>query len=176
MALVFKKFVDNALPEIMKQIFNIPDFPPQLSTPRTTFGTTIFYMFWMSFGLSLLSYSNAMGEIDAEIIDSAHIDGIDNMLLELWYIILPLIYPTLETFIIVGFTGILANEGPLVTFYGAYAPSETYTFGYYYSSMIIRGMVSEYNMLAAGGFMMTLIVVPATQFLKKFMDKFLPEV
>jgi ABC-type glycerol-3-phosphate transport system permease component len=96
--------------------------------------------------------------------------------LELWYIILPLIYPTLETFLIVGFTGILANEGPLVTFYGAYAPSETYTVGYYYSSMIIRGMVSEYNMLAAGGFLMSLIVVPSTQLLKKFLDKFLPEV
>ena len=175
-ALVFKKFVDNALPEIINSITGREDFPPLLSTPRTTFGTTIFYMIWVSFGLSLLSYSNAMGEIDAEVIDSAHIDGIDNMLLELWYIILPLIYPTLETFLIVGFTGILSNEGPLVTFYGAYAPSETYTVGYYYSSMIIRGMASEYNMLAAGGFMMSLIVVPSTQLLKKFLDKFLPEV
>jgi hypothetical protein len=42
--------------------------------------------------------------------------------------------------------------------------------------MIIRGMVSEYNMLAAGGFLMSLIVVPSTQLLKKFLDKFLPEV
>lgn len=170
-ALVFKKFVDNAVPEIMKSIFGIEDFPPLLSTESTTFGTTIFYMIWVSFGLSLLSYSNAMGGIDAEIIDSAHIDGIDNMFLELVYIILPLIYPTLETFLIVGFTTILSNEGPLVTFYGAYAPAETYTIGYYYSSMIIRGAVSEYNMLAAGGLLMSLIVVPSTQGLKKLLDK-----
>ena len=108
-ALMFKKFVDNALPDIAKQAFGMADFPLLLSDPDYAFGTSLFYMIWISFAVSLVVYSNAMNEIPEEVIESAKIDGVDNMFTELFYIILPLIHPTLTTFLVTGFSEILSN-------------------------------------------------------------------
>ena len=39
---------------------------------------TIFYMIWSSFSTSLIVYPNAMNSINPEIIEAAHIDGVQN--------------------------------------------------------------------------------------------------
>lgn len=175
-ALLFKKFIDNAFPDIMKNIFNLQSFPLLLTEKQYAFGTTLFYMIWISFGTNVIVYSNAMNGIDPEIIESAKIDGIDNMFLELWHIILPLIYPTLTTFIVTGFASILTNGGVIMTFYYNASPSYLYNMGYYYSVQIINGNTATYNMLAAGGLIMTLLVAPATNLLKYLMEKYGPGV
>lgn len=176
-SLIFLKFVDNALPDIMNSIFSLDEsFPQLLADKRYAFGTTLFYMIWISFGINVVIYSNAMNGIDPEIIESAKIDGIDNMFMELWHIILPLIYPTLTTFIVTGFAAILTNAGPIMTFYFNAAPSYLYNMGYYYTVQIINGKTVVYNMLAAGGLIMTLLVAPLTNLLKVLMEKYGPEV
>ena len=174
-ALVFKKFIDDAFPDLMKAAFNLESFPLLLTERNYAFGTTLFYMIWVSFGINVIVYSNAMNSINPEIIESAALDGIDNMFLELWYIILPLIYPTLTTFIVTGFASILSNAGPIMTFYFNAAPSYLYNMGYYYSVQIVNGKTATYNMLAAGGLIMTLIVAPLTNLLKFLMEKYGPE-
>jgi ABC-type sugar transport system permease subunit len=175
MALLFKKLVDDALPDLMIKIFDLKSFPVLLNTKDYAFGTTLFYMIWSSFGTSVIVYGNAMNEIDGEVIESAKLDGIDNMFLELWYIILPLIYPTLTTFIVSGFATFLMTSGPIMTFYYSAAPDYVYNFGYYYSVQIMNGNSATYNMLAAGGLVLSLIIAPLTHLLKHCMEKFGPE-
>ncbi len=174
--LLFKKFMDNAVPAVMEQIFRINDFPALLSDPRYSFKTVIFYSIWTGFSSSLIVYSNAMNGVDPDVMHSAHIDGVDSMWQELFYIILPLIFGTIQTYLLTGFTSILMNAGPLAAFFEAYAPAETYMVGYYYLSQILRGNESAYNMLAAGGMLMTLVAAPCTWGLKKFLDRLVPEV
>ena len=89
MCLVFKNFVEGAVPEAMKILFGMQDFTNLLTDPDYTFGTTLFYTIWISFSTSLIVYPNAMNAIDSAIIESAKIDGINNMYQELWYITLP---------------------------------------------------------------------------------------
>lgn len=173
--LLFKKFVDNALPAIMKSLFGMEDFPLLLSDPRYSFGTTLFYMIWVSFSVSLIVYSNAMNEIDDEIFESAKIDGLDNIFAELWYIILPLIFPTLTTFITVGFASFLSDCGPIVTFYGDAAPAEVYNMGYFFTAQILKNNTQTFNMLAAGGIALSLIIAPLTHLLKTLMEKYGPK-
>lgn len=175
-ALLFKKFVDEALPDVMCQVFNLESFPYLLADKRYAFGTSLFYMIWVSFGVNVIVYSNAMNGIDNEVIESGQIDGIDNMFQELWYIILPLIYPTLTTFIVTGFATIFTNSGPIMTFYMTGAKDYLYNVGYYYNVKIIEGNMSTFNMLAAGGLLMTIIVAPLTHLLKKTMEKYGPGV
>ncbi len=175
MCLIFKKFVDSAFPDICKTIFGMEEFPNLLTDPRYSFGTNIFYMIWVSFSISLIVYPNAMGEISEEIIESAHLDGVHNLFQELRYIILPLIYPTLTTFLITGFAGILTNQGVTVTFYLYDAPYETYNMGYYYFLNVAHvSNFSGYPMLAAGGLIMTLVMAPATLLVKKGLEHFGP--
>ena len=80
--------------------------------------------------MSLMMYSNAMNEIPDELFESAQIDGLNNMFLELWYIILPMIFPTLSTTLVLGYAGILTQMGPILEFYMYDAPLEVYTMGY----------------------------------------------
>ncbi len=173
--LLFKNFMDNAIPSIMEQIFHKENFPSLLSNPKYSFGTIIFFSIWTGFSSSLIVYSNAMNGVDPDIMHSAHIDGVDSMWQELFYIILPLIFGTIQTYLLTGFTAILMNAGPLAAFFEAYAPEETYMVGYYYLSQILRGNEASYNMLAAGGLLMTLVAAPCTWGLKKVLDKFVPE-
>lgn len=172
--LVFQRFVQSALPAFMDNL-GVKDFPNLLGDPRYTFGTTIFYSIWISFSTSLIVYPNAMNGINPEIIESGHIDGIDNMFQELWYIILPLIYPTVSTFLVTGFAGILSNAGSLVEFYQYAAPAEVYNMGYYYLVKVVA--VSNefgYPVLAAGGIIMTIIVAPLTHVVKWLLEKYGP--
>lgn len=175
-ALMFKKFLDNALPEIMEDIFKVENFPLLISNPETAFGTTVFYSIWISFALGVIVYCNAMNEIDNEVLESARLDGVDNMFYELWYIVLPLIFPSISTFIVTGFAAIFSDGGPILTFFADKAPAEVYNMGYYYSVQIMTNNEVTYGVLAAGGLIMTLVIAPLTYLIKRLLEKYGPEV
>lgn len=142
---------------------------------KTAFATVIGYNIWLSFAMSLIVYPNAMRSINPEIIESAQIDGIHNMFQELWYIILPLIYPTLSTFLITGVAAIFTNAGPLMSLYYTNAPEYVYTMGYYFTRQIlVDGTEFAYPKYAAGGLILTLISTPITLLVKNLLEKFGP--
>ena len=173
-ALLFKKFVSDALPALMEQLCGYENFPNLLAEKESAFGTLVFYGIWISFATSLIVYSNAMGGIDEEIMDSAHIDGVFTMWGELRYIILPLMYPTLCTFIVTGFAAFPTNDAHVMTFYERNAQKYLYTIGYYYNVAILKNETAGYNLLAAGGLIMSLILTPLTFLLKWALEKFGP--
>ena len=98
-----------------------------------------------------------------------------NMFQELWYVILPLIYPTLTTFLITGFAAIFTNGGPILEFYYTQAPDYVSNMGYYFTKMIlVDGTEFSYPKYAAGGLILTVIVAPLTILLKLALEKFGP--
>ena len=170
MCLIFKNFVTMGLPEFLNGLFGV-EIPNLLRDARTSLATNIFYAIWTSFATSLIVYPNAMKEIDEGIIEAGRVDGINNMFSELRHIILPLIYPTLSTFIITGFSSILTDGGVVATFYMYDAPLEVYNMGYYYWTMVANARTSGYPELAAGGLLMTAVVAPLTLLLRWFLNK-----
>jgi len=173
-ALIFKMLAGEPLQRVM-QGFGFADFPDLISDTRYAFYTSLGYMIWISFGTSMIVYPNAMNAIDPGIFESAKIDGVRGMFDELRYIILPLIYPTISTFLITGFASILSNGGVIVTFYRYIAPPELYNMGYFYIVKIFQATnFTGYPMLAAGGIIMTLIVAPLTIGLKALLERFNP--
>ena len=172
--LLFKKFVESTLPNVMRDL-GFPSFPNLITDNRYMFGTTVFYMIWISFSGALIIYPNAMNGIPDDIIEQSKIDGINNDFQELWYIVLPLIFPTISTFLITGFAAILTTEGPLVAFFMYSAPSSVYNMGYYYLVQVKTGNIINYPQLAAGGLLLTIVVAPLTYLLKYVLEKFGPE-
>lgn len=138
------------------------------------FGTTIFYGIWLSFGMSLIVYPNAMKEISSEIIESAQLDGVSNMFQEMFYIILPLIFPTLSTFLITGLAGIFTEAGSILAFYDTDAPSYVSNMGYYYAQLVLNANEATYPMLSAGGLLMTLVVAPVVILVRHLLEKYGP--
>ena len=141
----------------------------------TAFSTVIIYNIWLSFAMSLIVYPNAMRSINPEIIESAQIDGINNMFQELWYIVLPLIYPTLTTFFVTGVAAIFTNAGPLLELYYTNAPDYVYTTGYYFTRQILVDATEfSYPKYAAGGLILTLVSTPITLLVKWALEKYGP--
>ena len=169
MSLLFLKFVETSFPEMMNTFFSVEI--GNLLEGDTAVGTIIFYMLWTGFTSSLILYPNAMNAIDDGIIESAQLDGV-NTLQELWYIIMPLIYPTITTFFVTGVAALFTNGGPLFAFYYNDAPAEVWTMGYYLSVQTVFGEgVTAYPFMSALGMMLTLITVPLVMLVKNIMEK-----
>lgn len=173
MSLVFRRFVEYGIPSLAAILGT--NFPQLLSHPDYMFGTTLFYMIWISFSMAMIVYPNAMNAINPEIFESARLDGA-NSAQELWHIVLPNIYPTLSTFLITGIAGIFTNSGPLVEFYMYSAPPPAVNMGYYIfrETMNNLGTYESYPFIAALGLLFTMISIPLVFGLKHILDKYNP--
>ena len=175
-SLVFVNFIgsNGPLTELCR-IFGINEgkWLNLLYSEEYAFGTTLFYSIWLSFSTSLLVYPTAMRGISPEVFESAKIDGVSNMFQELRHIILPLIYPTLTTFLVTGFAAIFSNGGPLLEFYYTEAPSYVSNMGYYFTrAVLVDATEFSYPKYAAGGLILTVLIGPLTLLLKRFLEKF----
>ena len=172
MGLIFQKFM-HSLPVAMEKI-GWKNFPRFLSDDKYIFGTIVFYSIWTGFSTGTIIYSNAMNGIDKEVLESGEIDG-TTYLREFWHLVLPLIFPTITTFIVSGVAGLFTFSGPLYEFYGMEAPYSSLTMGYY---MMIQTLKStnymQYPVVAAQGIVLTIVAFPLTMLVKWLMEKFDP--
>lgn len=159
--------------------------PGLLDNEATEYGTILFFCLWMGFGGNVMIYTGTMSSIDTSVVESAQLDGV-NSLQEFWYIYIPLMYPTLVTFIVTGITGLFSNQMHLYTFYGHNGSKfGTETFGFYFYKMTASTGVSLYKTstplasypeLSALGLVITMILCPITMITRKLMVKFGPSV
>lgn len=171
MAMMFKRFA-YALPNFMRGI-GFDNFPNIMSDPSYTFFITIYFGLWGGFGMSTIMYGNAMNSVSDEIVESAVLDGI-NYVRELWSITLPLIMPTISTFIITSVSTFLTAEGPLFLFWEYQAPRETVRLGYLMFQTTMKAGESTYPEVAALGMLCTMITFPLTMFVRWLFEKFDP--
>ncbi len=169
---MFRSFVDVVIPKV----FNMGNGEMGLlSNPETKLGTIIFYNIWIGFGTQILMYSGAMNGIDPSITEAAKLDGA-NPWIEFFYIILPLIFPTIQTFLVTGVAGIFINQINLVAFESLSAPIKYNTIGYYLFRKAAAPTQYEYPLWATMGAMLTLVAAPLTLLTRWLLDKYGPSV
>ncbi|MBP3422788.1 MAG: sugar ABC transporter permease [Clostridia bacterium] len=166
---MYRFFVEGAVPVI----FNLKQ--GLLGNSETKLGTIIFFNIWIGFGTQILMYSGAMNGIDPSITEAARLDGA-NPFVEFFYIILPLIFPTIQTFIVTGVASMFVNQINLVAFEGLGAEGRYMTVGYYLFKNTEAATQYEYPLLATYGICLTLIAAPLTMFIRWAMEKFGPSV
>ena len=173
MVTIYQFFVNRAIPEIMTDWFHSESFSGLVENPNTRFGAIMFYNILMSFGVSVLMYSDAMGNISPEMIEAAKLEGVTGIK-EFIFISFPMIYPTFTTFLITGIAGIFTNQWNLFSSFGG--GGQIQTFGYWlYVQTSGAASEAEYPVLAAIGFWLTLIAVPMVLVIKKLVEKFGPK-
>ena len=142
------------------------------------FATLLFYNLWVSFGANVLLFSGAMSNINNSVTESAQLDGA-SVVREFWSITLPMIFPTLITFIVVGMAGLFTNQMYLYLFLGGNV-GELANFGWflYYqalqSDIVAPKNMLSYSELAAMGIIFTLILAPVTLLVRKLLEKYGP--
>ena len=173
MATIYQFFVERALPEIVYEIFGVR-IKGLMENPDTRFGTIVFYNIWVGFGVNVLMYTNAMSGISSEVLESARLDGATGIR-EFWFIALPLIYPTVTTFLITSFATLFTNQFNIYSFYGGSVPAGIGTFGYYlFNATEQASSRAEYSIISAIGLLLTCIALPLTLFVRWLLNKFDP--
>lgn len=168
--LCFKYITDRVIPTLALQWFDI-SMEGLLSSTKTSFGTLVFYFFWQGFAGSTIIYSNAMtSNVDPSVTEAALLDGCTAMQ-EYFHITLPLIFPTLQIFLISDIGAIMTNGLNVFSFYGEGADPQTYVVGYYIYVQNLKATAYTTPYLAAMNLLVGLIPAPIIFTLKKITDK-----
>ena len=167
LVLLFQYIVEDVYVELFEAEYGL----------LTTNGFTVvmFYNIWVGFGVNIMMYSGSMGGINESISESAQLDGA-NIVQEFWYITLPMIFPTITTFLVVGIATLFTDQMGLYTFFGENANFETV--GYF---LLIQSRYSDlvspypdtlsYSEISAFGLMITAIILPLTLTVRHLLEK-----
>ena len=140
--------------------------PELLADSSTATNTIIFYTVWTGFGTNILLFTGAMSRVPMSVLESAKLDGA-GMGREIVSIILPLIWPTISTLLILNCTSIFSASGPILLFTsGGYG---TTTIGYWIFDMVYN--YNSYNMVSAAGLFFTCIGVPFIMLVRWLIEK-----
>lgn len=187
-SLLFKMLVSEGYMAISVALTGTKPALGLLENPNTQLGVLIFYYLWLSFGVKVLMFSSAMSGIDESLVESAHLDGA-GIVQEFFKITIPMIWPTLSTFIVLSVAGLMTTQMNLYTMFELYAPERAQTFGYYLyvqatasdvyvtpGNSIAGIPILSYPQLSAIGLILTLVMLPITMLLRKALNKFGPSV
>lgn len=132
--------------------------------------TILFYVFWTGFGGNIVLLTGAIHRISPDILEYAQIDGV-GMTRELLQIIVPLIWPTLSTMIVLAVAGLFTNSGPILLF--TEGQFRTMTIGYFIFDQVQSG---QYYYPSAIGLVFTAIGFPLVMLVKRGLSKIADDV
>ncbi len=156
-------------------------------------GHIILYNFWTGFGVNVIMYTGAMCGINSSISESAQLDGASAMR-ELWAITIPMIFPTIVTFLVMGIAGIFTSQANLFSFYSYNLTLDNpdavpfQPLGYYmYVNTLRSGNVLNgenpmyigysaitFPQLSMLGLMITVVVLPVALIVRHVLEKYGP--
>lgn len=147
---------------------------------REEFNAILIYDIWIGFAGHLVLYLGAMSGVSVDVVEYGKIDGV-NTTQELFHIVIPAIWPTITTFLVVGIAGFFTNMGARYSFFEyplQDVPKKNWTLGFYFFGYAQSGSQVGGHMMypyfSAGGLIFTLIATPTTLGAKWALEKFGP--
>ena len=175
MVIVYRQFVDEALPEILGASGELGLISQGKIDPTSNalFTVIIIYNIWVGFGTQVLMYLGAMNNISDGALEACQIDG-TNAVQEFIYIVFPGIFPTFMVFITVNLTEFFTNQMALHAFFGVneLGNSKNYTLGYYMWREVgkANNNVTALTYPSALGVLGTVIAVPVIFGIRKLLE------
>ena len=126
----------------------------------------LFYILYTGIGGRFVLLGGAMNSIDPSIIDAGKIDGASPYR-ELISIIVPCIWPTLATMILLSSTGIFTASGPLLLFDQGRNGSNSISYYIYEMTKTDSGADASRELAAAIGIIFTMLSLPIVMIVKK---------
>ena len=159
--------IEGPIAQGYQHLFGLEKVPEFLADSKYATFAILIYTIWTGFGTNLLLMTGAMGRIPEDVLEASYLDGI-TWYKELVSIIIPLIWPTVTTLIVLTFVGLFTASGPILLFTkGEY---ETSTISYFIFQQVYFGG-GNVNYAAAVGMFFTLISVPIVLTVKKLMER-----
>lgn len=150
----------------LSNFFGLERVPSWFKESEIATWALLFYNFFFGFAGQYILYSGAMANVDTEVTEAAYMDGV-SMWQELFYIDIPLMWPTLSMTIVTSFSGLFGASGPILLFTSG-LPS-TWTFGYWIFDQV--RIYQSFYVPAALGLCFTVIAFPIAMLVKYKTDK-----
>ena len=169
----------NGLWDMILHIFNasVPEqgyFNYNPNNLNSATNAILLFTIWVGFGTNVVLIGSAMARVNESILEAAYLDGCGPFR-EVVQIILPLIWPTLSTLVLLSFTGFLNAGGPILLFG---APQGSTTLSYWIFNMMYgggeigqTGAAQNYGIVSATGLVFSVLWVPVVLLARWLMDK-----
>ena len=158
LVLVFKQIIaaNGPLGTFYPSFADVPKF---LASEELAIWTCLFYSLFFGFGTNLLIISGAMNQIDSSVVEAAKLDGV-NMLQEMFFVVIPIIWPSVIASMITSIAGMFNASGPILLLTNGNYNTRTINFWIY--EQVYTGQ--NYYYPAAIGLFFALIAMPLTFF------------
>ena len=165
MASLYKLMLDWGALRVIGEKFgmNLPD--SFIMNENYALNSVLFYVLYTGIGGRFVLLGGAMNTIDPSIIDAGKIDGAGPYR-ELVSIIIPCIWPTLATLILLSSTGIFTASGPLLLFDKGVCGTMSISY-YIYDVVQGGGDNTSVELAAAVGVTFTVLALPIVMLVKK---------
>ncbi len=151
---------------LLQNLFGLENPPILFGDSDYAMNTIILYNVWTGFGINIILFSGAMARIPEDVIEYGKLEGI-GFTRELTQVVLPMIWPTMSTVLILAIVGLFNSSGPILFFTkGAF---NTYTISYWIFDQVYHKNVYEYA--SAVGLIFTCIGLPITLIAKWALGK-----
>ena len=171
----FKYFIDYSGVEILQKLTGNDRVTSPLNQANPNFWLLLGFNIWIGFSSTILLYVNAMTQVSPSVTEAATIDGASELRI-FWSVILPSIWPTLVSFIVITVAGVASNQANLYSFFGRNVAPDIQTLGYYQFMLVWanNNMIDDYPYASAVGLFFTLIVAPLTIIVRNLLTKYGP--
>ncbi|PWM75285.1 MAG: hypothetical protein DBX59_02330 [Bacillota bacterium] len=172
LSILFRNFFDPVSGSIvpLSQLFGASSVPNFIGNPATKHWAVLTFTLWTGFGTNLLLFNSAMARVPAEVMESTQLDGV-GMTRELCQFIIPLIWPTLSSVLLLSLSGFFGFVQPILLLeqetVGGNRFSEAASIGYY----IYYYMTTRKELLSALGLCFTVLSVPIVFFCRWGLNK-----
>lgn len=140
------------------------EFVYLLSKAPEALWTIVFYSVIFSFGSNIVVLGGSMNGVSGEVLEAGKIDGC-GWIKELFLLVIPMMWPTISTIVILKMTGILSASGPILAF--TKGSEGTMTLSYLLYALVSGvGKSQDLYYASALGVVMTIIVFPITMLVK----------
>lgn len=160
LGIIYLNICDIVIPQIVFDVTG-KEVVGLLGLQETRFTGNVIYWVLFYFGMRILVYTSNMSGISDSVVEAAKLDGI-TPIDEFFKITLPLIFPSITSFMIFAVAGIMTNSIGTYSLYGVNAPNNVYTIGYFIAkeTMMTTGLRDGYPYLAAFGMLISLVTIP----------------
>ena len=171
----FRYFIESGVPIL----FNDPTLQLLQENNASSFWVVLLFGQWMTFASGLIIYLSAMCSISTDIIEYGQLEPMSSIQ-ELWYVIVPSIFPTITTYLVVAVAGFFTNYGYFVSFFntqsGIMSAGKPYdTLGFYFFVVLLgNGALADYPYASAAGILFTAVAAPLTLLVKNLLEKYGP--
>ena len=115
-------------------------------------------------------YTGSMDQISPEIIEAGQVDGVKPYQ-EFFFIVVPMILPTVATFMVASVATLFTNQASLYSFFGEKVDVENQTLGYHMFVLVCDvKKKTDYPYASALGIVCTLIAFPLTMLARKLLN------